>query len=220
MVDFARIQNRIYYGYTKAAIRLGTNHDIYRSPDGLTPIQDANFIATTLVGIDQDYTYKKAKKYGDYTWQFLPQNGLTLMQNYDYLVGGQVTYFIVDIASDDRLSPPTCVECNAIINLVRPVSALTPGTNPIQQYNNNGLIILNAVPCCILERGRMDGTNYKLPTSVKLPYYELTIPEFDNVKINTGDVITDDLGRRMSVISAERTKKNLGFRLIAGLLGA
>lgn len=102
MVDFARVQNRIYYGYGKAATRLGTNHDIYRTTNPINPIQAANFFATQLFSVDQNLKYMSPKKYGDLIWQFLPFNGLVL-QNYDYFVNSTTTYFIADIAPTDRL---------------------------------------------------------------------------------------------------------------------
>lgn len=216
MVDFARVQNRIYYGYTQASKRLGTSHLIYRSPDGINPIQSNNQIGTQLISIDQDLTYKKTKKYGDMVWQFLPEDGLNL-QNYDYMVGSTVTYFIVDVAPDGRLSPPTCVECNAIISITAPSNKpLNPGVNPYQSYQKDiPSPILQNCPVSILQHGKMDTSNMRLPTSVRLPYYSIILPEFDDVVIQTGYVITDDIGRRLNVLSAERTKKTLGFRIIA-----
>jgi hypothetical protein len=220
MANFARIQNRIYYGYGKAAIRLGTAHNVYRSSDGNNPIQPANLLFSQLIGIDQDYTYMKAKKYGDPVWQFLPENGL-LLRNYDYFVSPSgVTYFIVDVIPDDRLNPPTCVECNAILSLYRPTNTRTPGTNPYQAFDPfTSPKILSNCPVSILQHSKTDASNMKLPTSVKLPFYNILIPEFDNIIINTGDVIVDNKGRRLVVINAEQTKKSLGFRIMAGELG-
>lgn len=217
MVDFARIQNRIYYGYGKAAIRLGTSHDIFRTPNGINPLQATNFIGSQLIGIDTDYTYVKQKKYGEPVWQLLPEDGLSL-QNYDYLVGTDMTYFIVDIASTERLSPPIAVECNSTINLVDPKSTLTPGTNTYQQLQTGTTILLNC-PCSILEYTRFASNNMKLPSSVTLPHYQIILPDFDDVIIKTGQIIYDGIGRKFAVISAERTKRNLGFRIFASLEG-
>src|SRR5579872_3147802 len=215
MVDFARIQNRIYYGYGKAAIRLGTEHSIYRSPDGINPIQENNFIGTQLVSMDQDYKYTKQKKYGDAVWQILPEDGLSL-NNYDFLVGPTITYYIVDIHPDDRLSPPLVVECNATINLIDPKNSLSAGTNSYQQLKTGNPILLNC-PCSILQYTRFASNNMKLPSSVPLPHYEISLPDFDDVFIKTGQLIYDTNGRKFAVINAERTKKNLGFRILASL---
>ncbi len=207
----------MYYGYGKAAIRLGVTHAVYRSPNGVNPIQAANQLASQLIGIDADYSYEKAKKYGDPTWQMLPEDGLSL-QNYDYIVGPSVTYYIADIASDERLSPPICVECNATLNLFDPINTLAPGANNYQQLGKGTPILLNC-PASILQHTRMATNNMKLPSSVPLPYYNIYLPDFDDVIIKTGQILTDNTGRKFAVLSAERTKKNLGFRIIASLEG-
>lgn len=220
MANFALIQRKIYYGYEKAAIRLGTTHNIYRSTDGIDPIKAANLIGTRLISIDQNYKYMSAKKYGDPVWQFLMTDGLTL-QNYDYMVSpGGINYFIVDIKPDNRLNPPTCVECNDIVSVFRTTSTRTAGENPYQTYNPATTpTLLKNCPASVLQHNRTDAQNMKLPTSVKLPFYSILLPEFDDIIIKTGDVIIDSKGRRYAAINAERTKKSLGFRIIAGELG-
>lgn len=221
MVDFARIQNRIYYGYGKAAIRLGTSHTIYRSANGINPIQSSNLIGTQLIGVDQDYTYTKTKKYGDPVWQILPQDG-TVLQVYDYIVGSTVTYFIVDIFSEDRLSPPVVVECNAVISsLIDPINTLTPGTNAAyQQLGQQNTQILQNCPCSILQSNRTESNTLHAPSSVKLPYYDIILPDFDDVIIKTGELLFDlTNNRKLAVIGAERTKRSLGFRIKVALEG-
>jgi hypothetical protein len=220
MVDFARIQNRIYYGYGKAAVRLGTNHAIYRSTDGINPIQEANFLFNQLISIDQNYKYTSPKKYGDPVWQFLPEDGLQL-QNFDYMVGGTTTYFIGDIKPDDRLSPPVCVECNATMTIYRPVTTRTAGTNAYQTFDQANLpkILVNC-PVSILQHSKTDAAStMKLPTGVKLPFYNVYLPEFVGVIIKTGDVVVDNKGRRLAVINTESTRRSLGFRILAAELG-
>jgi len=220
MVDFARVQNRIYYGYGKAAIRLGTQHAIYRTLNPINPIQAANLVGNTFISIDQNLKYMTPKKYGDLVWQFLPFDGLSL-QDFDYMVGGTTTYFIADIAPDDRLSPPLCVECNAVISVNRPTNAPLPaGTVPYQQYQPaTSVLKVQAMPCMLLQHSKIDAHNLKLPTSVKLPYFAITIPEIDGLDVITGDIITDDNGRRLAVISSELTRRTLGLRIVAVELG-
>lgn len=219
MVDFARVQNRIYYGYGKAATRLGTSHAIYRSANGIDPIQQPNFLFNQLISVDENLKYTKAKKYGDMQWQFLPENGL-LLQNYDYMVSPSgIHYFIVDIIPDDRLTPPTCVECNAIISLFDLSNTLNPGGNPYQQFPGDKTTILSNCPAAVMQYTRMDMDNMRLPTSVKMPTYSILVPDFDDVVIKSGQEIEDDKGRHMVVIVAEQTKKNLGLRIIAQLKG-
>lgn len=219
MFDFNAIRGLVYLGYGIAARYLGADFQVYRPPNGLNPLAQENYVDTRKISIDQDWTYKKTKKYGDPTWQFLPENGLTL-QNYDYLVGPDNTYFITDVASDERLNPIICVECNANITLYKNISARSTGTNAYQAYDPfTGQKLLENCPVSLLQHTRFDPAGMKLPTSVKLPFYQITAPDFPNIVIRTGDVIQDDKGRRLAVINAEKTKKSLGFRIIASELG-
>lgn len=215
MVSFTLVQNRIYTrGYKKCAEKLGVNFKIYRSTNGLNPIQPNNLLPDQKVWIDQDFKANKSRKYGDMTWQFTPEFGLTL-QNYDYMVGPTTTYFIGDIAPSDRFTPPLCVECNGIISLFDLTNApLIPGKNNYQEYGNKVPILLNC-PVAILQNSKMDMENMKLPTSVKLPYYSIFVPYFDDIVIKSGNEIEDNKGRKMMVINAEQTKKSLGIRIIA-----
>jgi len=221
MVDFARIQERIYYGYGKAAVRLGTVHNIYRSATAINPLKPENLLGTEYISIDQNYNYTLAKKYGDPVWQFLMTNGLTL-QNYDFMVSPDgVNYFIIDIVPDNRLNPPTCVECNSTISIFSTSSTLTTGNNSYQAYDPfKAPKIYENCPVSILQHAKTDTQTLKLPTSVKLPYYQIIVPELGNSLPKIGDVLLDDKGRRMAIINSEKTKKSLGFRLVAGELGA
>lgn len=222
MANFARIQNRIYYGYGKAAQRLGTTHSIYRSATGIDPIEDGNLIGEQLISVDNDYKYNKAKKYNDPVWQFLPEDGAEL-QNYDYFISESgVIYFIVDILPDDRLTPPVCVECNSRVSISRPTRPLTPGKQDsyIGYIPADSTPILTDCPASVLQHSRMESNNMKLPTSARLPFYSILLPNFDGVLVKTGDIIQDSEDRRMSVINAELTKKTLGLRIIASEQGA
>lgn len=220
MVDFARVRNRIYYGYGKAAKKLGVSFNIYRSPNGINPIQSGNLIGTQLIAIDDDLTYMKARRYGDNVWQFMPQDGigstLFALNDYDYMVGPAVTYFIADVGPPDRLSPPLCVECNDKITVVDPANALTPGINPYQQYQpSQGTTIVSNCPVSLLQAGRGITNNLGLPSSCKLPFYDIVMPDFDDILIKVGFIVTDSNNRRMVIVSAEQTKVVLGFRIIA-----
>jgi hypothetical protein len=228
MVDFARIQNRIYYGYGKAAIRLGTDHSIYRSSNGVDPISSGNLLGTQKISIDADLKYNKARKSGDMMWYFLPedglgQNGSFALANYDYMVGPDTTYFIADIDPGDRLSPPSCIECNAVASIASVTNSLTPGSNGYQSYQPSSPpsnYYLTNFPCAILQYARgYKEMSLKQPTSSGLPSYQIIVPAFDDVVIKIGDILTDTTGRRMQINSAERVKRASGFRLIAMQLG-
>lgn len=218
MVDFARIQNRIYYGYGKAAQRLGVSHDIYRSATAIDPLNSANLIQTLFVSIDQDYTYNKPAKYGDPVWQFLPENGLSLL-NFDFMVNPDNIYYIIDVDPTDRLSPPICVECNKTITISRPSVSQQPGANGYSEYlPGTATILYSNCPAAMIEYSRGDNTtSMKIPTSVKMPQYKVYLPMLGDVQIITGDIVQDSNNNRFAVSSVEIT--DLGYRLMAQVLG-
>lgn len=213
MVDFARIQNRIYYGYGKAAIRLGTTHTIYRSSNGINPIQSGNIITSMLIGIDYDYTYKKAKKYGTPVWQFLAENGLSLLQ-YDYLVSNTTTYFIIDVIPTDRLDPPLCVECNDTLTITRPTQPTGDGAVGYGGYSPaTAETLLVNCPASLLEGKRGDSNSLKLPLDTRLPSYKVLLPYLGGINLRIGDFISSTTNNRLVISSVELS--GLGWRLDA-----
>jgi hypothetical protein len=218
MVDFARIQQKIYKGYGKAAIRLGTSHAIYRSTDGNNPIKIGNFLFNQLVGIDQDYTYKKAKKYGDPTWQFLPENAL-LLQNFDYMVNQGNTYFIIDVMPTDRLNPILCVECNTIITVTRPTQPTGTGAVGYGGYlPATATTLLTSCPASVLEGTKGETNTLKLPLDTRSPYYKILLPYLGGIQLRISDLVSLPNGNRLVISSVELT--GLGWRLQAGSVAA
>jgi hypothetical protein len=217
MANFARIQNRIYYGYGKAAIHLGVTHDIYRSATAVNPIDSGNLIDSLLVSVDEDLKYNKPSRYGHPTWQFLPEDGLTL-QNFDFMVGS-ITYFIVDIAPTDRLSPPLCIECDNVVTITRPSNPLSAGANGYSQYQpGTATPLYTSCPAALIEYSRGDNsTSMKIPTSVKMPQYKVFLPLLGGVQLQTGDILQDANNNRYAISSVEQT--TLGYRLLAQVLG-
>jgi hypothetical protein len=215
MADFASIQNRIYYGYGKAAQRLGTTHAVYRSADGNNPIQQANFIFNQLISVDQDLTYKKAQKYNDPVWQFLPANGL-LLQNFDYFVSPSgINYFITDIVPDDRLTPPTCVECNEVITITRPTQPTGKGAVGYGGYlPGTAEVLLTSCPASVLEGFRGEANALKMPLDTRSPYYKILLPYLGDITLRISDLISLSDGTRLVISSVELA--DMGWRLQAG----
>jgi hypothetical protein len=220
MADFARIQNRIYTkGYEKSAIHLGTEHTIYRSTDGIDPLKDDNLFGTRLISVDQNYKYTTTKKYGDSVWQFLMTDGLTL-RNYDYFVSPSGTiYFIADIAPDNRLNPPLCVECNKIITITRPTQPTGIGAVDYGAYlPSTATELLVSCPASVLEGTKGEANAVKFPLDTRSPYYEILLPYLGGVNLRIGDFIADQNDYRLVISSVELT--GLGWRLQAGSVAA
>ncbi len=63
-----QIQQKIFYGYAKAAFKLGATFDIYRSSTPIFPIQSGNLISQTQMTVSQTWDYMRANRYGNAVW--------------------------------------------------------------------------------------------------------------------------------------------------------
>jgi hypothetical protein len=219
MADFALIKNKIYSkGYYNVAKRLGVQFSIYRSADGNNPIKIGNFLFNQLISIDQDWTYKKAKKYGDPSWRFFPGNGL-ILQNFDYMVGPDNTYFISDVNSNERLNPILCVECNTIITVTRPTQPTGTGAVGYGGYlPATATTLLTSCPASVLEGTKGETNTLKLPLDTRSPYYKILLPYLGGIQLRISDLVSLPNGNRLVISSVELT--GLGWRLQAGSVAA
>lgn len=211
-MDAALLQDRIYSGYAKAALRIGTSHDIYRATTAINPIDQSNLVGNLLVGIDQNYTYEKPEKYTDQTWQILADG--RLLQTFDYLVGAR-TYFICSMSA---LLPILVNECNRTVTIARPYEANSGGYTGYSGYlPSTATILMQNCPATILEGTKGEASPVGLPTSVKMPYLKMFLPFLGNVNLKIGDIVEDEFNQRYAITSNERT--DMGWRLMIGNVG-
>jgi hypothetical protein len=207
MVTAAYVQGKIYYGYGKAAQKIGVPYSIYRASSGINPISLPNFQGTAYLSANVEWTYMRANKYGNAVWQLIIDGRLT--QTFDYLVGNGITYFI---CSMQALLPINGVECNRIVTITRPTVPLTPGENGYGGLPG-GATLMQACPCSILAGGRMEANKNALPLDTRSPSYQILIPALPGVELRIGDIVDDDRGVRLALTSCELT--DLGYRLLA-----
>ncbi len=225
MANVVTIQNKVYYGYSKAAAKLGLTFNQYRSSSAINPIQSGNFLRTILASNSVNWAYDKANKYGNAIWNCLIDGRLT--QVGDYIVGTRDTFFIAAMQS---IMPILAVECNRTITITRTIQLgdQQAGTTPTTGYvgyvgrninnSNSEKIIMQNIPCSILEGSRGQFNKVGLPTDTKMPEWKILLPRLGGVLVGTGDFILDDLGGRYTVISDEDT--DFGWRLTAVEEGA
>jgi hypothetical protein len=125
-MDAARIQQLIYAGYGKAAIRIGPTHSVYRSASLITPIQAANLVTTLPASFNINGSYKGQTKADQLYWQIIADG--SLLQIGDYLVGTD-TYCVLAM---DQLLPPIALRCTASLTFSRPRINGQPGLQPYQ----------------------------------------------------------------------------------------
>lgn len=213
-MDAATLQNRIYQGYAKAAIRIGTLYNQYRPSTAADPLATQRGTIYTSFNAE-DFGYSKPNKYGKPTWYALLDG--TLTRPGDYLVGSQGTFFI---AAQQLNLPILVVECNRSVRIARNAAPTTVGavayggSNDSTAADNLGTSsagnLLTGWPASVLIGGRSDKMVTE-PMSVKSAGYQVLLPCSVPITISQGDVLHDDLNRRYSVYAAELT--DLGWRL-------
>ncbi len=208
MTDGTSIQAKIYHGYAKAAQKLGLSYGHYRPLTANDPITDPNQLATLSASFCPDGSYRKPSAYGKPLWQCLADG--SQLQVGDYLAGGS-TFFI---AAMQPLLPIIAVECNRVVTVSRPGPADFVGSGPYGASTPGTEVkLMTGWPASVLQGTKGEKNDVNLPGDVRLPWWAILMPQFADVVIETSDILTDDLGRRYIVSSAELT--DLGWRMTA-----
>jgi hypothetical protein len=218
-MDYALLQQKIYGGYAKAALRIGPNYTIYRPSGATNPIVPGNIVTTQPASFNaEDMKYQKPNKYGRPTWYCLTDGTKTLPG--DYMIGAGNTFFI---AAQQLTLPILAVECNRQVRISRMPVENGPGfvgySGVVQREevdvlgtSGAGGTFVSGWPASVLLGGRSDKETV-LPSSVKQSGVIILLPRSVPITISEADVIQDDLGREYSIYTAELT--DLGWRLQA-----
>lgn len=209
----ARLQTLIYRGYQKAALRIGTDFDVYRSTSAIDPLLSTNLITSLLASANISWSYEKANRHGNAVWQLIADG--RLLQCSDYLVG-ESTFFI---AGMQPLLPILAVKCNRTLTIKRPTQPTGIGAVGYGGYlDATAKVIMQNCPAALLESGKSETNTVQLPTDAKVSWYRVLLPALANVILKTGDIITDEASLQYMTNSAELTE--LGWRLSVNTLGA
>ncbi|AJG19067.1 hypothetical protein [Cupriavidus basilensis] len=202
-MDAAKLQDRIYVGYAKAAKRIGYVYDVYRPASAANPLT-AKVASLNASFSAQEWTYTKANLPSKPFWYCLMDGRETQLG--DYLVYGQSVHFIAGMQSE---LPILTVECNARVWVTRPMASSGFGA---QGYSCSSAHTDDYVlgtqngagwPASILF-GSRTLRHQLLPTSADEHGYQILLPMSNPIALLAGDVITDDLARRFMVAGAER----------------
>lgn len=220
MVNATYIQRKIYYGYNKAAIRLGYNYYIYRAPNGINPISPANLVGEVYVSPNVNWAYDRFNKYGNTIWQLVHDGRKTNVFDYLVIVPGQgsgnipapteQTFFI---GAQQLLLPILGVECNRRVTITRPFQNIGTGENVYGGYApTDTVLLMQSAPCSVLLSTHSGQSNpLSLPLDTRLPRYQLLMPKLPGVELRIGDLVDDDRGVRVAITGVELT--DLGYRL-------
>jgi hypothetical protein len=227
-MDAAQIQAKIWYGYAKSAGFIGSTYKFYRPGTPPPPVdqtswdasgsnwdaggnwdQPGNFLFALPVSLNaEDMTYKKPRGYAKATWYALVDG--TNLQVGDYFIGPMGTFFIAAMQS---LLPILAVQCNRVVSVFRPQIVTGVGA---QGYGGNTTAnetpVIQGRPCSILQGTKGEKAEGNLPGDTRAPWWVILMP-YAGADILMDDIITDDLGRRYVVSSAELSA--LGYRITA-----
>lgn len=207
-MDGATLQSRIYKGYGQAAKRIGYQYQQYRANSAINPLT-TTLIQSLFCSFTTNFNFNQPNKYGQATW--LGLFDASLVKPSDILVGHQGVYFVA--AMQDTL-PIYCVQCNRTISVLRVTSDTSVG---IGSYGGdtsvNETVLMSGWPASILQGTKGEANDAKLPGDVRTPWWAILFPAFDGVVLRTSDIITDDIGRRYIISSAELT--DMGWRITA-----
>lgn len=209
-MDGEKIQLKMHKGYAKAARVVGTTYAHFRPSSASNPMDAANRLADIKMTLNAcDMKYSKPNVYGKSTWYGIFDG--TQGQPFDYFNGIEGTFFV---AAMQQLLPILMVSCNRVITIARPSMDTGPGAIGYGGDTEEGEIpLMQNWPCSMLQGSKGEKNDVGLPSEAKNPWFNVLVPYVDGVILRTADIITDDIGGRYKLTSAELT--DLGWRLTA-----
>jgi len=220
-MDGPGIDQKIRFGYAKAAEKLGQPFQLYRPTSMIDPLDVANLIGNINAVATVQWDWMKANKPGNAIWSLVVDGQTSSYplsaQEGDFLIG-DTTFFVL---SKQYQMPMLGCECNALITIKRPNQSLATGLQPYAGYlDSDSPGHVQNMPASILLMGRQGQiAKSKLPTDTYQPIYMVQIPNIDNTEIRTGDIISQQPGNtshtmeNFIVMITEQTK--FGWRLTA-----
>ena len=209
-MDQATLLDRMRWGMNIAARTMGAVTDLYRPLGSLNPLAPAHRILRMHAafiprkgGILANNVYGDALCLGVFDAAYTRAG--------DYLVQTDRTFYI---ATQQGLGEPLCVQTNRRVTMAR---AIPPGTIGSNDYGGlllgNTAVLLEDWPASVLGLNDRGNPTAGLPSDVSVPYWTVLLPACQGVTIQTGDLLSDDLGRRAVVAATELTE--MGWRLAA-----
>jgi hypothetical protein len=208
-MDGARLNDLIYRGMGKAAAHIGRPCAVFRPQNPTAPL--TNQVETLPIAFNAaNPAYTKPQLYGKAVW--FADMDATHTRPGDYLVrlsDDKIWY----IAAQQQLLPVVAIECNRRIRVVREQPQTAVGELPYSGIIEPADVLGtedSLWPCSILQGGKpLPAAG--LPSDVKDAGWKILLPISAPIRIQSADLIEDDIGRGFAVGSAELT--DLGWRL-------
>lgn len=209
-MDGYKIQQKLYKGYAIAAKRTGTVYQHFRPSSASNPLASGNQLPDLYASLNaDDPTFSRPNVFGKAT-RYAIMDGAQC-QVFDYIVGVEGTLYI---AAMQQLLPIYIVDCNRVITISRPSMGSGPGAIGYGgDTAETEVALMTDWPCSMLQGSKGEKNDVALPGDAKNPWFTTLVPYWDGVHLRTGDIITDDIGGRFRISSAELT--DLGWRMTA-----
>ena len=191
------IQQKIYAGYAKAALRIGPTYSLYRSTSMIDPIQASTLLGTLNASFNIGGSYAGQAKANQLYWQIIAD--ATQFEVGDYLVGPD-TYCVLAL---DSLLPPIALRCTQTLSFFRPSINDDPGLQP---YPNPemGDAYAQGIPGVLTVKKETGRPDAQLPTDNALRAFYGAFFYLPDGSVQTRDQITDENGDNYQVVSAQK----------------
>lgn len=216
-MDGVRVQQKVYMGYGKAALRVGIAFDVFRPISTVDPLADENKIATVKAAFTRhgakDFSFGTPSDHK--TPLFHGLFDATNFQNFDYFKSANETYCLIAL---QHLQPPLLFSCPRIVTFSRrhknaAEGLVAYGAEQTTNVTNTSAddTLASGWPVSIIKssRGLRDDI---LPGDVGTGTFEVLAPNIPGVLFRSADIVTDDNGFRYIVQMAEQT--DLGWRML------
>jgi len=132
MVSQSSIQAKVNFGFGKAAQKTAATYSQYRAQDMSTPVQPSNLIGALPAGFDTNASFTFVQPAKPDSDAYYAMVDLTTIQNGDYLVGPQGTFFI---GAQEPFKPPVATRCPRTISISRQPDVDRPGVQHRANYS-------------------------------------------------------------------------------------
>lgn len=217
-MDAATLQAKVYGGYAKAASRVGFVFQQYRPQTANNALDPANLRGSLNAAFSSanqtGFAFNKPNDYKNIEWSGLFD--ATNCAAGDYLFHAtQGTFFI---AALQHLLPPLCIQCDRTLSVMREntstqagavgyggvgrgnETAIATGFPGGMQWARQGTRPLDDLPSDIIRKGE----------------WFVYLPVIPGVTIKEHDVLVDENGRRLIVMSVYLS--DLGYKILAEFL--
>jgi hypothetical protein len=206
-MDGPGVDQKIRFGYYKAAQKLGKDFSLYRASNPISPIDPLNLQGVVKCAFTISWDWMKANRPGNAIWYLLTDgqesSGILNVRECDFLVDVKQTFFVL---AKQYQMPMLAVECNSILRIIRPDQTLGPGIQPYGGYlPANSQLLVDEMPASTLLDRIGSNAITKLPTDSKQSSWVILMPNIDSTDIKTGDIVIDESNQQYLITLSERT---------------